>query len=188
MQFLLPDFPEPFSLTAQTLIAKHSHDRKHVRVMSRLLMRLGTYTGAALALVLGAVLTTVPFLFSSDAVVISTFQSLVPQAMISLFICSTAMMCDGIYIGSGQIEHLPLLMTLSMMAAVAWVCGSQALGQGLGTIWWGMVAFFVVRCGLHAVHIYLNWSTSPCGLYEKDDQDRQKQALDLDPAINHQIA
>lgn len=185
---MLSVFPEPFSLTAQTLIAKHSDERDHVRTMSHLLLRLGTYTGVALALILGAVLTTIPFIFSSDPVVISTFQSLVPQAMISLFICSIAMMCDGIYIGSGQINHLPLLMTLSMVATVAWVSGSLALGRGLGSVWWGMVAFFVARAGLHVVHIQSNWASSPCGLYQSESQDRQQQQLDLDQAINPQIA
>lgn len=185
--FFFPDFPEPFSLTAQTLIAKSKGDRDHVRGMSRLLLWLGTYTGAVLALVLGAVFSFAPFIFSSDPTIISTVQSLVPQAMVSLFIVSISMMCEGISIGSGHMEHLPSVMTTSMLSALAWVYGSQVLGKGLGSVWWGLVAFFAVRTCLHAVNIWSNWRTSPFGLYQEEENDLSKQSS-IDQVMNPQFA
>ncbi|GMH35693.1 hypothetical protein BSKO_03561 [Bryopsis sp. KO-2023] len=188
--WLLTYFPEPFSLTAQTLIARDISNRKRVVGMSRLLLKMGAITGAVLAITFVGILLGLPKLFSSDVAVIATFQRLIPQATICLCFCALSLMFEGISIGAGETEHLPMTLGVSSFAMIGWVYVSQLMGHGLGSVWWGLVAFFSLRVVGHLVQIQRTWKTSPFGMFqrrEEKDEPRQED-VNLDPVMNPQLA
>lgn len=187
--WLLSYFPEPFSLTAQTLIARDIADRKRVVGMSRLLLKMGAITGAVLAMTFVGMLLGLPRLFSSDPAVIATFQSLIPQATICLCFCALSLMFEGISIGAGDRDHLPMTLGVSSASMIAWVYASQVLGHGLGSVWWGLVTFFALRVVIHVLRIQRTWKTSPFGKFQKKGKDESRQGdVNLDPAMNPQLA
>ena len=162
---VLADFPEPFSLTAQTLIARDSANANKVRQLAHLLLSLGVATGAVLALVHGLLLWGSPRLFSSNAAVIAAFQSVIPHSMLALLICSVAVLCDGVSIGAQQMTNMPQMLVLSMIVAFGALELSARAGLGLGGVWLSMVAFYAARAGLHGIHVMLNWRHSALGQY-----------------------
>eukprot|EP00803_Ostreobium_quekettii_P005708 evm.model.scf_1691.1 EVM.evm.TU.scf_1691.1 scf_1691:1512-2895(-) len=161
--WLLSYFTEPFSLTAQTLIARDAADPVKVHRLAYILLFLGGLTGAVLALVQGCVLLGFPHIFSSDPAVISAVQMVAPHGMLALIVCSLAMICDGVSIGSRQMNHLPRLTAVSMLV-VFWTLefGAQA-GLGLHGVWLSMVALFGSRVWLHAMYVKLHWRRSIFG-------------------------
>lgn len=164
--WLLSYFPEPFSLTAQTLIARDAANVAKVRHLARLLLSLGVVTGTALALVHGLLLWSLPHLFSSDASVIASFQSVIPHSMLALLICSVAVLCDGVSIGAKQMTNMPQMLALSMLATFGMLQLGAGAGLGLEGVWLSMVAFYAARAGLHGLHVMLNWRHSALGEYE----------------------
>lgn len=69
---IILDFPEPLSLTAQTLIARDSHNPEKVKQMSIFLLQFGCLCGAGLALTYFGILKLFPQFFSSNISVIKS--------------------------------------------------------------------------------------------------------------------
>eukprot|EP00898_Chlorokybus_atmophyticus_P008509 jgi/Chlat1/865/Chrsp107S00034 len=156
-------FPEPLSVTAQSLIARDlSMSRTRVRRMGWLLLAWG----AGLGVVLGTALLTASLwgqkLFSPDAAVGAAVASVGWLAALSAAICSVVMVFDGISVGIGAYGHLGRMQLVCMMVVGSFLAlFSQRLG--FVGVWCGMLMFFVLRFSQHVLFVARRWDTHILG-------------------------
>jgi len=161
--WFLTYFPEPLSLTAQSLIARDIRHSSRVQRMAKLLLLMGTSVGVVLGAILVGVMTFLPRLFTQDALVVEAIRSVRLPAFISISVVSCLMVFDGVSIGSGDFSHLPRTSLVSTVCTWAMLNAASKMGFGLVVVWWAMVLFFVMRFLQHILHIGLNWSRHPLG-------------------------
>lgn len=155
-------FPEPLSITAQSLIARDSRSPTRVKRMAKMLVTLGITVGLCLGVLVSAAYLTLPRLFTSDPLVASAIKTLCPQAFCSLVLLAIVMVMDGISIGSGDFGHLPRTSLVASFGCWAALTVTTP-GQTLGNVWWAMVVFFALRFIQHILHIFLHWRSHPLG-------------------------
>jgi len=156
-------FPEPLSITAQSLIARDARHPARMKRVARLLLTMGSSIGLVLAGVIWGAYTFLPRFFTSDELVASAIRALSPQAFLSIILLCSVMVLDGISIGANDYSHLPrtsLVATGGCWIVLDW---SYKLGFGLNMVWWGMVLFFGLRFVQHAFHVATHWHTHPLG-------------------------
>ncbi|KAI7838915.1 hypothetical protein COHA_007321 [Chlorella ohadii] len=90
--WFLSYFPEPLSLTAQTLLARDRANPARAAHWARLLLRSGAVLGVLLAAAVGAVFTRGSWLFTPDLAVQAAVAQLAPIAMLALGICAGGQM------------------------------------------------------------------------------------------------
>jgi Na+-driven multidrug efflux pump len=152
--WFLSYFPEPLSLTAQTLLARDRAHPARAAHWARLLLRSGGVLGVLLAAAVGAVFTRGSWLFTPDVAVQAAVAQLAPIAMLALGICAVMMVLDGCSVGSGSFSHLPPANATGLgMVLLALHVGRQA-GWGLGATWWALVAFYITRLAGHLLHYW----------------------------------
>jgi len=161
--WFLSYFPEPLSITAQSLIARDLQQPQRVRRLARSLLKVGAVMGLMLGAAGVAVYAGAPRLFTNDPAVIAMLRNLTAQVFTAELLCAMVMVCDGVSIGSGDFKHLPRVGVAATTTVVAMLWGCTRMGLGLGGVWCGMSLFFAIRLAMHAVHIYRNWKTSVLG-------------------------
>jgi Na+-driven multidrug efflux pump len=72
-------FPEPLSITAQSLIARDMRQPARVQRVAKLLMGIAMGAGSVLAALVAAAYTFLPRLFTSDPLVMDEIRTLRPQ-------------------------------------------------------------------------------------------------------------
>ncbi|KAK9820079.1 hypothetical protein WJX72_005873 [[Myrmecia] bisecta] len=165
--WFLSFFPEPMSMTAQSLIARDSTDPIRVRRMAYLLLRIGTAIGMTMAGVISLIFHKLPWLFTSDEAVMQGIRPLANQASAAIMLCALTMICDGVSIGSSDFSHLPRINFISMVTASTMLIVGHRQGYALGYVWWGLVTLFGTRLAQHALHIFLHWDRSAFGGYHR---------------------
>mmetsp|Transcript_10055 Transcript_10055/g.18936 ORF Transcript_10055/g.18936 Transcript_10055/m.18936 type:complete len:557 (-) Transcript_10055:245-1915(-) len=156
-------FPEPLSITAQSLIARDMRQPARVQRMAKMLMGMGFIIGLFLALSVVAAYTFLPRLFTHDEHVATAIRTLRPQAFISILTLSAVMVMDGVSIGSGDFAHLPRTSLVATIGTWSLLTAASRLEWGLEAVWWGMVVFFGLRFFQQLLHVATNWQRHPLG-------------------------
>lgn len=156
-------FPEPLSITAQSLIARDMRQPARVQRLAKLLIGIGLVAGTSLALMVTGAYTFLPRVFTSDPLVMELIRSLRPQAFFSMLVITLVMVMDGVSIGSSDFQHLPRTSLVATVGTWSLLTFAAMQGWGLGAVWWGMVTFFILRLAQHCVHVVTHWDRHPLG-------------------------
>lgn len=101
---------------------------------------------------LAGIFTRGTWIFTQDATVQHTIAGLTPVGVLATIICSCMMMFDGISIGSGDYQHLPLGNAVGLLLTLGVLWASRRWGLGLPGVWWALVTFYATRLLVHLVH------------------------------------
>lgn len=147
-------FPEPLSIAAQTLIAKE-RDRPHrAKEWAVALAKTGFGAGLVLACVIYFVFTYGTSVFTSNAAVQISVQSIAPYGTLAMVLCGGMMAFDGISIGSGAMTHLSVSVGLGMVGTLCMLQVSRRLEWGLAGVWMALLAFYGIRVLGHLVYYF----------------------------------
>lgn len=161
--WFLSYFPEPLSLTAQSLIARDMTQPTRVRRLARALLQIAAWMGLVLGTTAVAIYVGAPRIFTNDPAVIASLGSLTAQVFAAEMLCALVMVCDGVSIGSGDFGHLPRVNLIATLVTAGALYAMQAVDASLSGIWCGMGVFFLTRLLMHASHVRRNWDTSVFG-------------------------
>lgn len=161
--WFLSYFPEPLSITAQSLIARDMTEANRVRSVAWLLMRVGIVMGLSLAAMGCFIYCFTPWLFTNEPAVMAAIRHLCPQMAVAEFLCAVTLVFDGVSIGSNDFNHLPRISLASTFATAATLLVTRRFDLSLPGVWLGMDAFFLVRLVMHVWHIRANFSSSVFG-------------------------
>jgi putative MATE family efflux protein len=165
--WLLSFFPEPLSMSAQSIIARNAADINQVTQMSWLLLRLAGFLSIGLAALVATCFLFGSYVFTADEEIINGVHDLVLPAMAGIVACTYTMQCDGIFIGSLDFAHLPRTNLLAAIFTVSLLWVGESRGYGLVWVWWVMAFFFTARLVQHALHAVAHFETSAFGLYRR---------------------
>lgn len=154
--------PEPLSITAQSLIARDFEKRERVRRLAKTLLASGVSAGCGLGVVVVGIFAYLPWLFTSDPMVVAAIQEVCPQAFFAIITLATIMVMDGIAIGAGDFAYLP---RTSMLATAGCWLGAQYC-TGIGSVWWTLLVFFGLRLMYHFGHVVQRWDDHPLGNFK----------------------
>ena len=150
--WLLSWLPEPMVVAAQTLVARDAIDRPwRVPKLVKVLYGMALAMGVAVGLVMAVALTTpaIASAFVADASVQKLLLTTAPWAVLSQYICPLATVSDGVSVGWGDYNHLPITILGGTAAAAMGLRAVCNRGLGLSGIWMCMNLFFVMRILLH---------------------------------------
>lgn len=165
--WLLSFFPEPLSMTAQSLIARDSTDVALVRKLAWLLMRMAGWLSVGLATLVTLGFMYGSYIFTPDEDIVENIQALVFPGITGIVVCTYVMQFDGIYIGSSDFDHLPRTNLVAFVICSAMLWYGHTHGLGLVWVWWAMAVFFLARAAQHVLHARLHYETSIFGLYSR---------------------
>lgn len=150
--WFLSYFPEPLSVSAQSLIARDRGFKSRVLLLTRCIAGAAATLGGAIAAACAGLFLFSAGAFTPDPLIAETMQSVAAPAFTALVLCSLAMSLDGISIGSNDFDHLPAVNLAGLAGTVAWLQWCTTQGLGLPGIWMGMVVMFGVRLSVHLLH------------------------------------
>eukprot|EP00892_Ulva_mutabilis_P001402 jgi/Ulvmu1/11262/UM073_0034.1 len=150
--WFLSYFPEPLSVSAQSLIARDRDSKSRVLLLTRCIAGAATALGMVIAGVCAGLFVFSAGAFSPDPLIAETMQSVAAPAFSALILCALAMSLDGISIGSNDFDHLPAVNLAGLAGTVGWLQWCTTQGLGLPGIWTGMVVMFGVRLAVHLLH------------------------------------
>lgn len=151
---------EPISIAAQTLVARDMHLPVKARDMAITLLYIGGALGVLLAGVSSATLHWVPWLFTRDPVIQESLRSIVPHSAVAFPVCGLMMTMDGLNVGSQAMEHVPRLNLVALLGVSSYLTWVSRSGQGLQTMWWSLLLFYVLRAGQNALQFFLERRTN----------------------------
>mmetsp|Transcript_2710 Transcript_2710/g.9183 ORF Transcript_2710/g.9183 Transcript_2710/m.9183 type:complete len:589 (+) Transcript_2710:99-1865(+) len=163
--------PEPLSMAVQSLIARDRTSKQRVHYLARTTMTVGLVAGFVLAAGVAAVLYGCPYIFTTDAAVVAVVHTLAPYAMLSVIICSLAMVGDGIGIGTQAFAHLAPSSVLCCIIVYLALMGVAYMGGGIVGVWATTVLFFGVRLLLHLIYFASKGEGNPLRKLRPDEMD-----------------
>lgn len=158
--WFLSYFPEPLSITAQSLIARDMTESQRVRALARLLVRVGASMGVVLGLIGCFIYVSVPWLFTNDEAIMGSLKVLCPHIFLAEMLSAVTLVADGICIGSSDFVHLPWIGVVSTFVVGATLYVSKRVLPGLNGVWCAIPAFFLTRLVLHVWWARRNRKTS----------------------------
>ena len=161
--WFLSYFPEPLSITAQSLIARDMTEEQRVQAVARLLLRVGIILGLVLGFIGLIIYRLTPWLFTNDPGIMNSLKPLCPQMFIAELLCAVTLVFDGVYIGSNNFSHLPTVGLVSTAVTIITLFLANRACLGLSGVWCGMSAFFCARLAMHMLHTWRNYKTSVFG-------------------------
>lgn len=150
--WFLSYFPEPLSVSAQSLIARDRGSKSRMLLLTRCIAGVAASLGLAVAGACAGLFLFSAGAFTPDPLIAETMQSVAAPAFSALVLCSLAMSLDGISIGSNDFDHLPAVNLAGLAGTVGWLQWCTSQGLGLPGIWMGMVVMFGVRLAVHLLH------------------------------------
>ena len=150
--WFLSYFPEPLSVSAQSLIARDRDSRSRVLLLTRCIAGAAAILGLTIAGACAGLFVFSAGAFTPDLLIAQTMQSVAVPAFTALVLCAIAMCLDGISIGSNDFDHLPAVNLAGLACTVGWLQWCTTQGLGLPGIWMGMVVMFGVRLAVHLLH------------------------------------
>ena len=136
------------AIAAQSLVgaALGRNDVPGARHTAARIAWIGALCGLAFAVVIGALATILPKIFTTDAAVIDQAHIVWPWFVGMLPLGGIVFALDGVFIGAGDaryLRNLTIIAGLCGFLPIIWL--SLALGWGLTGIWAGLTVFVVLR-------------------------------------------
>ena len=114
-------------------------------VISRRLLVLGVWFGAALGMVLLIAAPWLPGLFTDDAGVLKSLRGVYPFLIFMQPLNALVFVWDGIIIGAAEFAYLARSMVVSAMVGLTALLLVLPMGWGLAGVWWAIVALMIAR-------------------------------------------
>ena len=113
--------------------------------ISRRLLVLGVWSGAALGLVLLLVAPWLPGWFTDDAGVLDSLRGVYPFLIVMQPLNALVFVCDGIIIGAADFAYLARSMVVSSVVGLVALSLVLPMGWGLAGVWWAIVVLMIGR-------------------------------------------
>jgi putative MATE family efflux protein len=136
---------DAIAIAGQAIIGKElgAGDAEEARAMGRRMLWLGFMAGAALGVVVLALHTVLPHVFSNDPRVLALASFLLWHVALLQPVNGVVFVLDGILIGAGDLRYMAWAMVGA--AAVFTAGGACVLVLGLGVGWlWAAIGLFMV--------------------------------------------
>ncbi|HEX6419239.1 MAG TPA: MATE family efflux transporter, partial [Acidimicrobiales bacterium] len=122
-------------------------DRAGARAAGRRMIELGVALGGAAGVVVLALRTALPHVFSGDAAVVSLAAFLLAWVAVLQPVNAVAFVLDGILIGAGDMRFLAWAMAGAAAVFVPAALAVAALDAGIGWLWAALGLLMAVRAG-----------------------------------------
>ena len=113
--------------------------------ISRRLLVLGVWSGAALGLVLLLVAPWLPGWFTDDAGVLDSLRGVYPFLIVMQPLNALVFVWDGIIIGAADFAYLARSMVVSSVVGLVALSLVLPMGWGLAGVWWAIVVLMIGR-------------------------------------------
>jgi putative MATE family efflux protein len=149
------------AIAGQAMVGKAlgAGDDGAARSMSRRMIELGVPTGMAFGLLVIALRTVLPHLFSNDHAVVALASFLLWYVAATQPLTGVVSVLDGVLIGAGDIGYLA---SASLAAGAVLIAGAAAVlanGLGVGWLWAAISAFMAARlAGLYPRYRAGRWA------------------------------
>lgn len=155
--WFLGEAPQALSVTAQSLIARDRGSPGKARQITHTLLQLGALFGVLTAGTFAFTMAPGSWMFSSDEAVRSLLPGIILPGAGALFLCSVAMVFDGVSIGMRKVSVLPKCNLAALVATLSVLALGSQMGFGLPGTWCALLAFNAARVIGHLVQHSTDW-------------------------------
>jgi putative MATE family efflux protein len=138
---------DAIAIAGQAIIGKElgAGDAEEARAMGRRMLWLGFMAGAALGVVVLALHTVLPHVFSNDPRVLALASFLLWHVALLQPVNGVVFVLDGILIGAGDLRYMAWAMVGAAAVFAAGGACVLVLGLGVGWLWAAIGLFMVAR-------------------------------------------
>ena len=137
---------DAFAIAGQAMIGKTLGVAvEDAAAISRRLLVLGVWSGAALGLVLLMVAPWLPGWFTDDAGVLESLRGVYPFLIVMQPLNALVFVWDGIIIGAAEFAYLARSMVVSSVVGLVALSLVLPMGWGLAGVWWAIVVLMIGR-------------------------------------------
>ena len=137
---------DALAIAAQAMIGKtFGVAVEDAAAISRRLLVLGVWSGAALGLVLLLVAPWLPGWFTDDAGVLDSLRGVYPFLIVMQPLNALVFVWDGIIIGAADFAYLARSMVVSSVVGLVALSLVLPMGWGLAGVWWAIVVLMIGR-------------------------------------------
>ena len=137
---------DAFAIAGQAMIGKTLGVAvEDAAAISRRLLVLGVWSGAALGLALLMVAPWLPGWFTDDAGVLESLRGVYPFLIVMQPLNALVFVWDGIIIGAADFAYLARSMVVSSVVGLVALSLVLPMGWGLAGVWWAIVVLMIGR-------------------------------------------
>jgi putative MATE family efflux protein len=138
---------DAIAIAGQSLVGRFlgASDVEEARTAGRRMLEWGVLCGVGTGLVIAALHTVLPRLFTTDPAVISATAGFLLAVAVLQPINAVAFTLDGLLIGAGDVGYLAAAMFVSALVFVPAAVAVWVTGAGIGYLWGALGLFMATR-------------------------------------------
>ena len=138
---------DAIAIAGQSLVGRFlgASDVDEARSAGRRMLEWGVIGGVAMGVVIGALHTVLPRLFTTDPAVLSTTAGFLLAVAVLQPVNAVAFTLDGLLIGAGDVGYLAVAMFVSALVFVPSAIAVWVTGVGIEYLWGALGLFMATR-------------------------------------------